>query len=389
MNPEIEKLFKKYQEGRLTRAELEEVRHYLNAEEYHEEWRDVLKADADVMMQSTAELEMSGDEVQQLYARILNTANVNTCIPKPPIVKKLWFKITTAAAVVTVLLSTIVILNSVQDPAKERAVKSKYANDVPAGTNTATLTFATGKRIQLSSAKTGVVIDATKLTYNDGSEIKNPVTSQLTLTTPRGGQYQVKLPDGTLVCLNSASTLKFPSVFAGLKERKVILTGEAWFSVKHHNKQPFRVQTATQVVEDIGTEFNINAYVDEVSTITTLIEGSASVNGVTLTQNQEANLQNGKIKVSTVEPSDAIAWKNGYFMFNNEPLSVVMRKISRWYNVTIKFNDPLLAQKEVYGTVTRFTSVSKVLEMLEQTGVVAFEIKDRQMIINQPTKPKK
>ena len=294
-----------------------------------------------------------------------------------------------------------IILNLFQDSAKER-----YANDIPAPIgNKARLTLPTGKTINLNDTKTGIIIDATKLTYSDGSKITDAtppeaITSQMTITTPRGSQYQVKLPDGSIVTLNAASSLQFPSKFTGLNERRVILKGEGYFAVVHNSTQPFRVQSANQIVEDIGTEFNINAYTDEGNIKTTLIEGSAKVSTrhptsqgaggassvsrtreVTLTPGNQSVLQGEVLRVGEVDPSDAISWKNGLFRFQNANIQTVMRQLARWYDVEIVY-EGIPPNSTINGEVYKNMSAAKVLQVLKNLKV-NFRIEGRKIIVTQ------
>ena len=290
---------------------------------------------------------------------------------------------------------------------------SGIAQDIPAPKgNKATLTLPNGKVITLNDAKTGVIIDASKLTYNDGSKIENPaigdrlntkysLQNTIILTTPRGGQYQITLPDGTMVNMNTASVLKFPSSFAALKERRVELQGEAYFSVQHNSKKPFRVISKGQMVEDIGTEFNINAYTDEPTIKTTLIEGSAKVSTqyppsgvtggglpltrtreVTLKPNQQAVIVNNVLTTQTVNPDEILAWQKGYFQFDQRNLETIMREVSRWYNVDIIYKDQKLRNLYFVGTVSKYKNVSQVLKKLEMTGAVRFEIAGRTITVS-------
>ena len=316
---------------------------------------------------------------------------------------KFWslkLKWISAAAILIAISSTIVILNLFQDPARERSAQSNYANDINPGTYKASIKLPNGKTFALSSAKTGVVIDASKLTYNDGTKVQSSLqhwpalgaqtgtnaegvsggSSLSTLTTPRGGQYQIKLADGSVVFLNAGSSLTFPVAFSG-KERRVLLKGEAYFRVVHNSAKPFRVQTAGQVVEDIGTEFNINAYDDESTIKTTLIEGSASVNGVILTPGKQSTLHGQTLQVKTIDPAEAIDWKNNEFVFNDEPLESVMRKVSRWYNVDVIYQNESLKKGTFWGSISRFSKVSELLNMLAVPGNVKFKIEGRKVYV--------
>ena len=164
------------------------------------------------------------------------------------------------------------------------------------------------------------------------------------------------------------------------------LQGEGYFEVVHNAKQPFRVVSnradgMQQVVEDIGTAFNINAYGDEAAIKTTLVEGSASVNGTVLKPNQQAILDERVLKVSSIDTEEAIAWRNGYFLFANEDINSVMRKVARWYDLEVIYQGDL-SHTRLAGTVSKFSKVSKVLGMLEETGAVKFKIEGRKIYVS-------
>ena len=262
---------------------------------------------------------------------------------------------------------------------------AQYVNDIAPGKNTATLALANGKVITLSDAKLGVVI-GDDLKYNDGSEIASVPRNDekvrtLAVITPRGGTYQITLPDGSKAWLNAASSIRFPASFSGLVNRKVVLDGEAYFEVSKNKKQPFVVQTKNQDVTVLGTHFNVSAYEDEHTVKTTLLEGSVNVNGTILKPDQQSILINNKISVIPIDAQEAVAWKNGEFLFNKEPLGSIMNKISRWYDVEVRYENSKMENKQFWGSITRFTNVSDVLKMLELTGDVHFKIEGRTIIV--------
>ncbi|WP_316815476.1 FecR family protein [Pedobacter nyackensis] len=268
---------------------------------------------------------------------------------------------------------------------------TKIANhsDIAPGGNKATLTLSNGKTIQLSNAKTGLVIGK-DLRYNDNTTILSttqPSENEMaSIVTPRGGTYQIQLPDGTKVWLNAASSLKFPATFTNATERRVELKGEAYFEVAKDKKHPFIVVSAEQDVKVLGTHFNINAYEDEESIKTTLLEGSIYVvnswkkTGKTLTPGQQSIISEKTISVnSEVDLEEAVAWKNGYFNFN-ESLESIMNKVSRWYDVDVIYevqpaSDPFVAK------ISREKSLSALLNIIEKTGDVHFKIQGRRVIV--------
>jgi len=272
--------------------------------------------------------------------------------------------------------------------------------DIAPGGNKAILTLANGSKISLTDASNGTVasqngVQVTKaangqLVYvikNTGmpitasgaanSENKTAALAFNTIETPKGGQYQVVLPDGSKVWLNAMSSIKFPVSFSSLKERRVELTGEAYFEVEHNKDLPFRVVSGKQVVEVLGTHFNVNAYPDETGIKTTLLKGSVKVTGdsnsAILKPGQQAEFTSS-ITISNVNTDEAVAWKNGYFFFDDEKLQDIMRVVARWYDVKVVFADES-TKNETFGALsTRFANISTLLNMMEQTGDARFSI---------------
>ena len=272
-----------------------------------------------------------------------------------------------------------------------------FASDVAPGKNKAILTLANGKKISLSDALTGDIakeagFSITKtsngeLVYNI-AEAENANDTRLnTISTPNGGEWQIRLPDGTRVWLNAASSIQYSLNIGTAKERLVKLDGEAYFEVSKNKAHPFVVETAKQTVEVLGTHFNINSYEEEQVTKTTLLEGSVRVSHNDTNESEvlepgEQSLVSARgIAVKNVDVDEAVAWKQGYFMFNNEKQESILRKIARWYNVEIEYADPEAKEVMYYGTVSRFEKISKVLHKLEQTGEVRFDNKGNKVIV--------
>ncbi len=316
--------------------------------------------------------------------------------PKRDIYRLNLIRISSAAAIILMIGS--VFFYYYKKDAQQQLISNIAKNDIAPGGNKAILTLANGEKISLTDAQNGILASqpgvqitktsAGQLIYTiSDRKAENSTAEYNTIETPKGGQYQVSLPDGTKVWLNAASSLKYPSTFEKSVTRKVELNGEAYFEVAKDKAHPFIVESKDQQVEVLGTHFNINSYSDEKVVKTTLLEGSVRVSlhaaqpvklaakFVMLLPNQQASVTGGSdINVNEVNAENAIAWKNGLFMFNDEPLGEVMQKISRWYGVEVNINDPALYQKTVYGTISRYSNVSKVLNMLEKTGEMQFEI---------------
>ncbi|MNQ92505.1 fec operon regulator FecR [compost metagenome] len=260
--------------------------------------------------------------------------------------------------------------------------------------NRATLTLDNGKTIALDSVadgkialETGVEITKTeegKIVYSQNGKQLQARAAINTMTTPSGGQFQITLPDGTMVWLNAASSIKYPAVFSS-NERRVELTGEAYFEVAHNPSKPFIVSSAGQDVSVLGTHFNINAYDNEELIKTTLLEGSVKVTKAgagsrLLKPGQQASLKGGIFKVNQVDVNKAIAWKQGYFMFDNEDIKIAMRQISRWYNVEVVYQGDL-SDLDFTGTMPRTYSLKQLLRVLELTGNFKFKIEGRRITV--------
>jgi transmembrane sensor len=331
--------------------------------------------------------EVSEYKAKEIYSLI--TAE----IPAVPKTQKLWPRIVAVAAMVAMVVFGIwFFTNEIPSPRKDSPHPGVVTNDIRPGKHTATLTLANGKTIQLSDAKTGLIVGE-QLTYNDKTEIdsslrfsrNNSEVQILTASTPRGGTYQVTLPDGTEVWLNADSKISFPSRFTGAK-RRITLQGEAYFQVAENKSHPFIVESKGQQVEVHGTHFNINAYEDEARTKTTLLEGEVSVSSgsqqpVTLYPGQQAISEAGMIRVTKADADVDVAWKNGLFAFRNENIQSIMRKVSRWYNVDVEFKDENILNKNFGGTFSKFENVSEMLHVMELTGVIHFKIDGRRIIV--------
>lgn len=253
------------------------------------------------------------------------------------------------------------------------------------GTNKAWITLADGCKINLSQHKTGVNVQNGQLTYNDGDKVAKTdpalLNQSITLQTPRGGTYQMQLPDGTQVWLNAATRLTYhPINDEGL--RKVELDGEAYFEVAKDKAHPFIVQSNGQKVEVLGTQFNISSYADEPLAKTTLLEGSIKINGRKLLPGQQAIKKNSTLNIYPADIEQATAWKNGDFVFKNEDFKNTMQKIARWYDVEIQYQEDVpTAQIQLIGWISRQSKLSEVLSRIQQAGNISFKIEGRRIIV--------
>jgi hypothetical protein len=308
-----------------------------------------------------------------------------------------------AAAVLILMLGTgsyfLFFAKSRKGIAKIERQKERPKNDVAPGGNKAILTLGNGEKIILDSAKNGALASQGntrilklangQLSYNslnDSSDRPGMPTQIIynTLTTPRGGQYQLVLPDGSKVWLDASSSIIYPTDFAGT-ERKVKMTGQAYFEVAKNEKLPFIVQRGEMSIQVLGTHFNVNAYEDDSTVNTTLLEGTVRVSKgavrTILAPGQQIQItKNGDFKlVRNADTEEAIAWKNGFFSFKRSDLKTVMRQLSRWYDVEVIYEGNIPPQK-FGGKMGRDLNLSEILEGLEKS-LVHFRIEGKKLIV--------
>lgn len=300
----------------------------------------------------------------------------------PAKVRTMPWKWVAAAAVV--LLAGVYFWNQ-QKPVIEQTVVPGLVNDVRPGTSKAILTLGDGSTVTLDSAGNKMIGQGIRQAGGQLEYGEQAAVSFNTLTTPKGGQFQITLADGTKIWLNAASSLRYPTAFAG-GTRKVEVTGEAYFEVAKHATMPFIVQINAQTaVEVLGTSFNINAYTNEASIKTTLIEGAVrlTVNeqSRTLSPGQQAQV-NSQGEIRLIEKADldeALAWKHEIFYFRNADLQAVMRQLERWYDVEISYSGKI-PERRFQGEIQRNLNLSDVLEGLKNTEI-NFSIEGRKIIV--------
>lgn len=310
------------------------------------------------------------------------------------------FKWLSAAAILVIAVSGAYYFLSQQK--KESTVASvkkttpDVMGDVRPGGNKAILKLADGTSIALDDAANGTIAaqgNTTVQKLGDGELAYNKTAQKIsiplynTISTPRGGQYSVALPDGSRVWLNAASSLYFPTAFTG-KERNVTLTGEAYFEIAHNSSMPFKVQVNNMTVEVLGTHFNIMAYDNEDATHTTLLEGSVKVtldnnesDGIKLVPGKQASLKKGSsaFNVHDTDTDIVTAWKNGMFQFNGDNIQTIMRQIERWYDVEVNYSGKI-PQGHYSGAVGRDNNLLKVLRIFEETDL-RFNVEGKKLTV--------
>lgn len=322
---------------------------------------------------------------------------------KPLRSQRMWYRLSAAAILLATLSASIIFFFNQKTNHTSRASHNiATQSDIAPGGNKAVLTLANGEKINLSDAANGQLLEQAgiKITKTTSGQLvyavskaQTPGTSNTdavtynTVATPKGGQYQINLPDGTRVYLNANSSLHFPTTFAGNK-REVDLKGEAYFEVAKNAKMPFKVHSTYQTIEVLGTHFNVNAYEDEPAIKTTLLEGSVKVVPNNSSQfqllepNQQASLNpnNNALKVTEVDTEEAIAWKNGNFLFQDEDLKSIMRKVCRWYDVDVTYKGTIDGST-FSGIVSRSKNVSEIIKIIEQTSNYKIKIEERRLIV--------
>jgi ferric-dicitrate binding protein FerR (iron transport regulator) len=304
-------------------------------------------------------------------------------------------RIAIAASIIGLLLVSVFLLNDKigkKGIAKSEINPRRFKNDVLPGGDKATLTLADGSTIVLDDAQNGTLAQQgnSKIIKHDGRisyDLTNKNSNEIvynTIATPKGGQYQLELPDGSQVWLNATSSIHFPTSFTG-NERRIEITGEAYFEIARNPNMPFIVTVNNAEVQVLGTHFNINAYNDEDNVKTTLLEGSVKFvndgNVNILKPGQQAQLtKDGMTKVvNDVDVNGVVAWKNGMFDFENAGIETVMRQLSRWYDVEIEYkgktDDLFIAE------MRRNIKLSDALKALELTGKVKFDIQGKKIIV--------
>lgn len=305
-----------------------------------------------------------------------------------------WKWLPYAAALLLVASVTFFVYESKDDKRLEDSAQLTKIDDVNPGTKRATLTLADGKTIILDNVNTGrlALVDGTEITKTADGQITYATSNDSenhevlsgaksisvtaaklnTITIPRGGEYQLILPDGTKVWLNAATTIKYPTRFTG-KERKIQIEGEAYLEVAKDPQHPFIVESTDQTIEVLGTHFNINTY-QAGNTVTTLEEGAVMVSSLRGTK-QSLKLKPGQqainsasLTVAQADLESTLAWKNGLLYFKDAPLTKVLEEISRWYDVDIEYKNTPPA-KIFSGGVDRSAKLSSMLKILNLTGV--------------------
>lgn len=389
----ISQLFERYLNGACTPEEVRQLlQHFKNAQNEFE-LRSLIQQHLAEDHEASSHTERLVDDIyRQIEQEIFSTHQV----PVIPLRKRIWFRTAAAAVVILFMAGTAFWFFRQQQAVKHPVTASnrlKILKDLPPGRDNAILTLADGSRIVLDSASDGVITSENgmkvlklnaQITYQNQHKNTNGNTEFNTITTARGNQYKLVLSDGSKVWLNAASSIRFPIQFTG-NERKIEITGEAYFEVAKDPTKPFRVAAHGMEVEVLGTHFNINSYDDEPQMSTTLAEGRVKITreGTTriLRPGEQAGIQPAYagISVKAIDVAPVLAWKEGYFWFDNTDIRSLMRQIARWYDVDVRF-EGRIADDGFSGKIPRNISLVKLLNILA-LNEVHYKLEGRNLVI--------
>lgn len=392
-------MLQQYFDDTISRADCAELLAYLK--DNPGEVADIVDED---LLKLDKDLDLNQSQARKVLANIKADPRFQesvTVIKSKTRIVNLFSNLAKIAAVI-MLFGTVgfYFINKRKTVANKNEVAAIKPADILPGSNKAILTLANGSTIVLDSKANGTVARAGKVQVNkvaNGKLVYNALAGSTkakvidntlvynTLSTPRGGEYQVVLPDGTHVWLNSASSLSYPIEFAA-NDRRVKLTGEAYFEVAKNKDKPFYVTSNNVQVKVLGTHFNISAYKDDDEVKATLLEGSVQIsknNSLSLLKpGQQAVVNNDAdmIKVSEANIKEVMAWKNGYFIFNDDNITTIMKKVSRWYDVDVE-QKGTFANQNFGGTFYRTKSINELLKNLGKIGKVHFKIEGRRITV--------
>lgn len=385
----IRQLLRLYADNISTREEVEELFALMKGSEADEQLEQIIVAS---MEEATPGIALLPEDWERLWNNIRTSATPAS--KKATVVSFLKKSVAAAALLLLVGTALLFLLYKKREATIAARDKQPYQNDIQPGGNKAVLTLADGTVIILDTAQNGylanqnntniIKLNTGLLSYKKSGNTDGKVLYN-TITTPRGGQYQVQLPDGTVVWLNAESSLQFPTGFVG-KQRRVELKGEGYFEVAKNAAMPFVVIAGKMDVLVLGTHFNIMSYGDEENMNTTLLEGNINLTNNGITKNLQPGHQavvsrsTNAIAISTANVKQVMAWKNGEFRFKEAGIKEIMRQVSRWYNVDVEYQTK---NDDQYFTASlpRMQNVSALLQMLELTGTVHFKIDHKKIIV--------
>lgn len=400
-------LFRRYLNNTCTSVEERQLMLLLSDPALEEERRDILETHYETVL---ADRDLTPEAAEMILKQILPQGQRPAVVaPKTSFLRMPWFRY--AAVVILILAGGIYLFSDKPAglPHDQESPKSEAVTDIPAGGDKAILTLADGSTIVLEDAANGALatqgvtqvikLDNGQLAYRgtlDVNKMEIPKeTLYNTISTPRGGRYQIVLPDGTKVWLNAASSIRFPTIF-GEKERNVTITGEAYLEVEKDARRSFTISVNSLSIDVLGTDFNIKSYPEDYTSQATLIAGMIRVKNnqsqiflrpgefaAISNKNIEINYLLGPIVVPPGHIESLLAWKNGLFVFKNTDIKEIMAEFSRWYDVDIIYRGNV--SKETFtGKISRSAPLSQALKLLEMTNTLHFKRIGKMIEVSSP-----
>lgn len=387
---ELKDLIQKHKDHQLTAAELQRLKEFFHSEEFDAVFD---KASEELFLEnSNSVVDM---ESEKIYRRI-----AEEILPqeKRSIKSRNWLYITTASVAAALLLFFYLTPSILPNSTDDVVSAEREQIDILPGGAKAKLVLEDGKIVDLANLRSDTTLQLAgyKIYKNAKGELTYTLTDANissaglynTIVTPKGGEYNLQLPDGSKIFVNASSTIRYPLQFDKAK-REVELDGEAYFEVRqmvqNNNKIPFIVKTREQTLKVLGTSFNINSYSDRIET--TLVEGKVQLSypnekGGLLAPNQQSSYhsKHQSFHIKDVDPFYTIAWKDGNFAFENTSLSTVMKDLERWYDVEVEYRGNF-SKIKFSGTISKYEKIDKVLKAIELTGSVKFKIEERRIIV--------
>ncbi|HTM98857.1 MAG TPA: FecR domain-containing protein [Pedobacter sp.] len=390
-NPaQLHLFFQKYLDNNCTIEEAQQLMNHFHIAEDEELLRKMVAdalAQEEVKVSITPKIEEIVHKVDEnLFEQIFDKKKVISIERKR---FRYWKEVVSAAAIVIVMLSGIYVYRfSVHETSEVATIPQ----DIKPGGEGATLTLADGRRIKLTDAKEGQIVNEAgiivvkaangELVYKiSGTKTSNEIN---TLSTNNGETYTVVLPDKSKVWLNAASSLSYTTGLIVDGKRHVKLEGEAYFEISKDSQHPFIVECEKQQIKVLGTHFNISSYRGDDEVKTTLLEGSIKLTSNQIERilkpNQQAVLTGDQLKVEEVDATDAVAWKNGYFSFHKNEITEIMEELKRWYDIDVSYQGSPSTVK-MGGSIARSETLSEVLKAFESTGQLKYKIEGRRVVI--------
>lgn len=395
---ELDSLLKKYRLGKLSDEEEQQLRSFLDTEEAPELLSEVWDKSFDALA-----MEESSESKEGTFRRVMSderlTVQQNNTVSgvQSLSAKRQWIVIAAASIALAVLAGSI--WSFVRQQSDRTEMFADNSQGINPGSDRARIVFDDGSFIELDKLQEDTVLldkslqifkreDGT-ISYAYKGEVPEQTLIYNTIVTPNGGEYSLVLPDGSQVWVNAASQLRYPLTFAA-DSREVELEGEAFFEVKQQirdgSRVPFIVHTGDQRLEVLGTSFNINSYSKNITT--TLVEGSVAltyphtetVQYLKPSQQSSYSKFDQKLQVTAIDPHYATAWRTGSFAFDNASIYDVMDDVARWYDIEVQYEGDL-SDVRYNGTISRFENFKQLLQIIEWTDLVTFNVEGRRVIV--------